>query len=87
MTTFSNKNPNYRVYDVNPESFVVTNHRTWIYNLTEANLTPDEQPKWFEEYQFINEFTEDTSPAGIDKLLDELASNPELMRKVGLTRT
>ncbi|XP_070138052.1 sphingomyelin phosphodiesterase 1 [Drosophila bipectinata] len=81
VTTFSNKNPNYRVYDVNPTSFVVTNHRTWIYNLTEANLTPDEQPEWFEEYQFMKEFTEDTSPAGIDKLLDELASNPELMRK------
>ncbi|KAH8310080.1 hypothetical protein KR067_001763 [Drosophila pandora] len=81
LTTRSNKNPNYRIYDVNPESFVVTNHHTWLFNLTKANLNPDDQPEWFKEYQFIEEFTEDTSPAGIDKLLDEFADNPDLMRK------
>ncbi|XP_037721090.1 sphingomyelin phosphodiesterase [Drosophila subpulchrella] len=81
VTTYSNKNPNYREYAVSPTTFEVTNHWTWIYNLTEANLTPDEQPKWFLEYEFIKEFTEDTSPAGIDKLLDQFAENPALMRK------
>ncbi|KAH8382962.1 hypothetical protein KR009_006008 [Drosophila setifemur] len=81
VTSYSNKNPNYRVYDVNQDTMVVTNHHTMIYNLTAANLKPDEQPEWFEEYEFIKEFTEDTSPAGMDKLLDELAANPSLMRK------
>ncbi|XP_017058776.1 sphingomyelin phosphodiesterase [Drosophila ficusphila] len=81
VTTYSNKNPNYRQYAVNPETYTVTNHFTWIYNLTDANLKPDEQPEWFLEYEFIKEFTEDTSPAGIDKLLDEFAENPTLMRK------
>jgi len=82
VTTYSNKNPNYREYAVSPETYTVTNHWTWIYNLTAANLKPDEQPEWFLEYEFIKEFTEDMSPAGISKLLDEFAENPELMRKV-----
>lgn len=82
LTTYSNKNPNYRVYDVDPEQYQVTNHRTYIYDLNEANAKPEEQPNWFLEYEFIKEFTEDTSPAGIDKLLEQFADNPDLMRKV-----
>jgi len=60
----------------------VTNHRTYIFDLNEANKHPDVQPKWFMEYEFIKEFTEDTSPAGIDKLLDQFAEKPALLRKV-----
>lgn len=82
LTTYSYKNPNYRVYDVDSETFDVTNHRTYIFDLNEANKHPDVQPKWFMEYEFIKEFTEDTSPAGIDKLLDEFAEKPALLRKV-----
>ncbi|XP_020811362.1 sphingomyelin phosphodiesterase [Drosophila serrata] len=81
VTTYSNKNPDYRQYAVDPTTYQVTNHWTWIFNLTAANEKPDEQPEWFLEYEFIKEFTEDTSPAGIDKLLDQLAENPTLMRK------
>ncbi|KAH8278475.1 hypothetical protein KR018_003847 [Drosophila ironensis] len=81
VTPYSNKNPNYRVYDLDDITYEVANHHTWSFNMTEANLKPDEEPEWSEEYQFIKEFTEDTSPAGLDNLLDELAENPELMRK------
>ncbi|KAH8381288.1 hypothetical protein KR093_002108, partial [Drosophila rubida] len=81
LTTFSYKNPNYRVYDVEPATFQVTNHRTYIYDLNEANKKPEQQPNWFLEYEFIKEFTDDLSPAGIDKLLDEFADKPALMRK------
>ncbi|BFF93101.1 sphingomyelin phosphodiesterase [Drosophila madeirensis] len=81
VTTYSDKNPDYRVYDISAKDFGVLDHRTYIFNLTEANLTPDKQPEWFLEYEFAKEFTEDTSPAGIDKLLDEFADNPQLMRK------
>ncbi|EDV91428.1 sphingomyelin phosphodiesterase 1 [Drosophila grimshawi] len=81
LTTFSFKNPNYRVYDVNSETFDVTNHRTYIFHLNEANNKPTEEPNWFLEYEFTKEFTEDLSPAGIDKLLDKFAENPDLMRK------
>ncbi|XP_030370213.1 sphingomyelin phosphodiesterase [Scaptodrosophila lebanonensis] len=81
LTTYSNKNPNYRVYDVNAETYDVTNHYTFIYNLTEANLNPDAEPNWYQEYQFAEEFTTDTSPAGMDKLLENMADNPQLLRK------
>ncbi|KAH8398701.1 hypothetical protein KR215_011863, partial [Drosophila sulfurigaster] len=81
LTTYSYKNPNYRVYDVEPATFQVTNHRTYIFDLNEANKQPEQEPTWFLEYEFIKEFTDDLSPAGIDKLLDDFADNPELMRK------
>ncbi|XP_068152678.1 sphingomyelin phosphodiesterase 1 [Drosophila tropicalis] len=81
LTTYSYKNPNYRVYAVNEETYDVTNHYTYIYNLTEANLNPDRDPEWFLEYDFVSAFTDDLSPAGIDKLLENFADNPELMRK------
>lgn len=25
---------------------------TWVYNLTEANETPDQRPRWYKEYSF-----------------------------------
>ncbi|KAH8382963.1 hypothetical protein KR009_006007 [Drosophila setifemur] len=81
LTTYSDKNPNYRLYELDPERWQVLEHHTYTFNLTEANLTPDEQPKWALEYQFTKEFTEDTSPAGIDRLLVEMAETPALLRK------
>lgn len=42
-----------------------------------------ENPNWVKEYTFTEEFTKDLSPAGLDKLLEEMADNPDLLRKVG----
>ncbi|XP_017480065.1 PREDICTED: sphingomyelin phosphodiesterase-like [Rhagoletis zephyria] len=82
LTTYSNKNPNYRLYEVEPASMQVVDHETWIFNLTEANAHGESQtPRWFNEYEFSKEFTEDLSPAGIDKLLEEMAENPSMLRK------
>ncbi|EDX15009.1 GD21519 [Drosophila simulans] len=81
LTSYSNKNPNYRLYELHPENWQVLDHHTYTFNLTEANLTPDEKPKWELEYQFTKEYTEDTSPAGIDRLLLEMAEKPDLLRK------
>lgn len=61
----------------------VVDHETWIFNLTEANANGDSQtPKWFKEYEFSAEFTENLSPAGINTLLNEMAENPDILRKV-----
>ncbi|KAH8398700.1 hypothetical protein KR215_011862, partial [Drosophila sulfurigaster] len=81
LTSFSYKNPNYRLYELHPESWQVLEHQTWTFNLTEANLKPDESPNWYKEYEFTADFTSDTSPAGIDKLLVEMAEQPNLLRK------
>ncbi|XP_036675565.3 sphingomyelin phosphodiesterase 1 [Drosophila suzukii] len=81
LTSYSNKNPNYRLYELSPGNWQVLDHQTFTFNLTEANLSPSEQPKWYLEYQFAKEYTEDTSPAGIDRLLQEMAEKPALLRK------
>ncbi|XP_005183847.1 sphingomyelin phosphodiesterase [Musca domestica] len=81
LTAYTMKNPNYRIYEVEPKTYQVVDHSTWIFNLTEANAYGDQRsPQWFREYQF-SEFTENLSPAGIDALLDKMATNPEILRQ------
>ncbi|ALC47634.1 CG15534, partial [Drosophila busckii] len=81
LTSLSNKNPNYRVYQVNHENWKVVNYETHIFNLTAANLQPDTPPNWFKEYEFVREYTSDMSPAGIHELLNKMAKQPNLLRK------
>ncbi|XP_054725493.1 sphingomyelin phosphodiesterase 1 [Anastrepha obliqua] len=81
LTTYSNKNSNYVVYEVEPKSLQVVDYETWIFDLEKANeLGQSAKPQWFKEYS-LSEFTEDLSPNGLDGLLDRLARNPELLRK------
>lgn len=49
---------------------------TWIYNLTRANLFPDEEPEWFLSYSFreANGLT-DLSPKSLDDWLRRLSHN------------
>ncbi|KAH8381287.1 hypothetical protein KR093_002107, partial [Drosophila rubida] len=81
LTSYSYKNPNYRLYELNPDSWQVVEHHTWTFNLTEANRDSEKAPNWYKEYEFTAEFTSDTSPAGIDKLLLQMAKQPKLLRK------
>lgn len=54
--------------------------------MTEANEHGDHQaPRWFQEYKF-SDFTDDLSPAGIDALLEKMAANPDVLRKVCYTQ-
>lgn len=34
----------------------VADFETWIFNLTEANLTPEQRPRWFKEYSFKEQY-------------------------------
>uniref|UniRef100_A0A034VBP4 Sphingomyelin phosphodiesterase n=1 Tax=Bactrocera dorsalis TaxID=27457 RepID=A0A034VBP4_BACDO len=81
LTTYSYKNPNYVIYQVEPESLQVVDYETWIFDLEKANAQGSSaKPEWFKEYS-ITEFTSDLSPAGLDALLDQLAENPKLLEK------
>ncbi|XP_075144544.1 sphingomyelin phosphodiesterase 1-like [Haematobia irritans] len=81
LTSHTMKNPNYRIYEVEPKSYQVVDHSTWIFNLTEANQYGiDRSPSWYLEYKF-SQFTKNFSPAGIDALLDEMAINPNILRQ------
>uniref|UniRef100_A0A1A9WB54 Sphingomyelin phosphodiesterase n=1 Tax=Glossina brevipalpis TaxID=37001 RepID=A0A1A9WB54_9MUSC len=81
LTPYSYKNPNYRIYEIEPKTFQVVDHETWIFNLTEANEQNGlKSPRWFSEYHF-SEFTDDLSPSGIDKWLNQMAENPDILQK------
>lgn len=87
-TTFAYLNPNYRVYYADSETHEILDFETWIYNLTEANLTPDQNPRWFKEYSFKEEYgLKDLSPKSIDGLVKRFATDRELLFKVGILGT
>jgi len=54
VTTYSNLDPAYRVYDVSQRDWTITNHYTFIMNLTEANQS--EEPRWQLLYDAKSEY-------------------------------
>ncbi|XP_019881238.2 sphingomyelin phosphodiesterase [Aethina tumida] len=52
FTTFVGLNPNYRVYSVNKDNLRVLDYDEYTYNLTEANLSRNTEPRWFKLYSF-----------------------------------
>lgn len=71
-TSFVGLNSNYRLYTVESDTFEVVDFETYIFNLTEANLTPDQPPKWFKEYSFRDAYgVTDLSPYSVGKLVNE----------------
>lgn len=82
-TAYSDINPNYRIYTVDPQEFQVNGHETWIYNLTLANENQQESPQWFKEYDFIEEYGVDNlSPLTLSELSEELARDAGKLRRV-----
>lgn len=84
-TTHTDVNPNYRIYTMDTDTFQVNGHETWIYNLTLANLTPEQSPSWFREYDFLQEYgLNDLSPASLNGLADTLARDPVKLKRVSV---
>lgn len=83
-TSFIGLNSNYRLYQIELQSFEVIDHETWIFNLTEANLTPSQTPKWFKEYSFRDAFNvTDLSPSTLSNLVNNTLKNDhKLLKKV-----
>lgn len=72
----------YRTY---PNYFQeVLDHDTWIFNLTEANQSPDSPLKWFKEYSFKELYElEDLSPDALnDMVTDKWMKQNSLLTKV-----
>lgn len=70
-STYIQMNPNYRLYTVEPKTFEVIDFDTYIFNLTAANLIPDQPPKWFKEYSFREAFAvDDLSPYTLSQLVN-----------------
>uniref|UniRef100_A0A182Q2M8 Sphingomyelin phosphodiesterase n=1 Tax=Anopheles farauti TaxID=69004 RepID=A0A182Q2M8_9DIPT len=81
-TTFTKLNPNYKVFQFDPVSFDPIEQETWMYNLTEANLTPDRRPSWYRLYSFRDYYQlEDMSLESLHRLVLQFArSEPHLER-------
>lgn len=70
-TSFVGLNSNYRLYTVERNTYGVVDFETFIFNLTEANLAPNQPPKWFKEYSFRDAFgVTDLSPFTLSNLVN-----------------
>ncbi|XP_034830056.1 sphingomyelin phosphodiesterase-like [Maniola hyperantus] len=75
VTAYTNYNLNYKIATIEPRSFEPTNFVSYIYNLTEANLTPNVRPRWFQLYDLRSAFgLRDLSPASMDALVRRMAT-------------
>ncbi|XP_043471211.1 sphingomyelin phosphodiesterase 1-like [Leptopilina heterotoma] len=82
ITTYSNLNPNYKIYEINGNDYKVEDYETWIYNLTAANETPDRRPDWFKLYSFKEEYNlSDTSPNSLNNWLVEMSKDDKAILK------
>lgn len=71
-TSFIGLNSNYRLYTADVNTFEIIDQETYIFNLTEANLTPEQSPNWFKEYSFREAFSvTDLSPYSLSKLVND----------------
>lgn len=80
ITPYSDINPNYKVYEVDAESSEILNYDSYIYNITEANLTPDQRPVWYKLYNFKEAYpVERMTPQNMDYLVFNMTVDPVLM--------
>ncbi|XP_031341314.1 sphingomyelin phosphodiesterase-like isoform X1 [Photinus pyralis] len=81
-TTYTNSNPNYKIFDIDSNTYNVLNYETWIYNLTEANLTPKNPPRWYKLYDIKSAYgLPSLNPADFTDLMERMAKDPELLQK------
>nr|XP_022899981.1 sphingomyelin phosphodiesterase-like [Onthophagus taurus] len=82
VTTFSNKNLNYKIYYVDQENYEVHDYDCWSYNMTEANLTPDQRPNWFKLYSFKDAYgLTGASPSDLRDLAFRMVEDKTLSEK------
>lgn len=83
-TSFVGLNSNYRLYQIETQTYQVVDHETWIFNLTQANQASHQTPNWFREYTFRDAFgVADLSPASLSTLVTKTFQNDtSLLRKV-----
>ena len=78
-TSNGNHNPAFVVVEWDEEYMVPVNIITYYMNLTEANLTPDEEPKWRVLHNWLDEYKlKDLSPSSMIDLTLRLYNDAEL---------
>lgn len=80
LTPFLKYNPNYKIVNVDPDTFDILDIETYYFNLTEANLYPDRTPRWKLLYSMKEAYQFDAlTPRNFDSLARRLVSNDSLL--------
>jgi sphingomyelin phosphodiesterase len=80
VTTFTGKNPSFRMMDVDKETMLPIRMHTYFLNMTRANF--EGKPTWEHRYEFTEEYEmEDLSPSSIYEYTDKIQHNPDLAVK------
>nr|XP_026496862.1 sphingomyelin phosphodiesterase-like [Vanessa tameamea]XP_026496863.1 sphingomyelin phosphodiesterase-like [Vanessa tameamea] len=75
-TAYTFYNVNYKIATFNTTTFEPSNIVNYVYNLTEANLTPHRRPHWFQLYDMKNTFAiNDLSAATMNDLTYKMVTN------------
>uniref|UniRef100_A0A1L8DPU1 Sphingomyelin phosphodiesterase n=1 Tax=Nyssomyia neivai TaxID=330878 RepID=A0A1L8DPU1_9DIPT len=81
-TAFVDVNPNYKFMSADPTTLQINGMEAWVYNLTQANLTPQLYPSWFRQYDFKQEYgVSNLSPASLNALVGNMATNRQLLNR------
>lgn len=82
LTTFIGYNPNYRVYDLKPETYDVLDYEQWTFNLTAANLNPKKSPDWYKIYSLKEAYgLPDLSGESLANLVKKMEKDQSLVQK------
>ncbi|KAF9414098.1 hypothetical protein HW555_007857 [Spodoptera exigua] len=74
-TAYTFYNLNYKIVDFNTQTYLPESIVNYVYNLTEANLTPTRPPHWFMLYDMKNTFgLSDLSAVSMDNLVHRMVS-------------
>ncbi|KAI8424388.1 hypothetical protein MSG28_002912 [Choristoneura fumiferana] len=76
-TSYTNYNLNYKIATFDAATYEPINIVNYVYNLTEANLTPNRRPHWFQLYDIKQRYNlRDLSPASMDDLMPPTNDKP-----------
>ncbi|CAH0763724.1 unnamed protein product [Diatraea saccharalis] len=80
IVTYSFYNLNYKIVNLHPQTYEPVRIQNYIYNLTEANLTPDKRPHWFLLYDMTSMFEiSDLSPKTMNDLVYSMVTDRRQM--------
>jgi sphingomyelin phosphodiesterase len=79
VTTYTDKNPSFRVYHGDSDSKLVVDYDQYRLNLPKANASPTSTPVWDLAYSFKSQYgVSDMSPASLFALAQQIGSQQSL---------
>mmetsp|Transcript_20969 Transcript_20969/g.20067 ORF Transcript_20969/g.20067 Transcript_20969/m.20067 type:complete len:113 (+) Transcript_20969:1382-1720(+) len=82
ISTYSNKLPSFRMFEVDAETFLPVKIHTYLLNITEEN------PVWHHDHEFTELYDiKDLSPSSMDELSERFLNDEALSITLHNTRT